>query len=150
MKLKQLSIFLENKPGALSAACRLLAKAQINIQTCTLADTQQFGILRLIVPDWERAEEVLGKNGYVVKLTEVVAIEVEDQPGGLAAILEALEGTGINVEYMYAFAGSHKALLVFRFDKPDEAIKHLQAKGIKVTGRDEILKALGGQGKVSK
>jgi hypothetical protein len=143
MKLKQLSIFLENKPGALSAACRLLAKGQINIQNCTLADTQQFGILRLIVQDWERAKDLLEKNGCVVKLTEVVAIDVEDQPGGLANILDALDGTGINVEYMYAFAGSQKVVLVFRFDKPDEAIKQLQAKGIKVTGKDELFKAIG-------
>jgi hypothetical protein len=147
MKIKQLSVFLENKPGSLSAACRLLAKGKINLQTCTLADTQQFGILRLIVQDWERAKEMLEKNGCVVKVTEVVAIDVDDQPGGLATILEALEGTSINVEYMYAFAGSQKALLVFRFDKPDEAIKQLQTKGIKVTGRDELSKALGVQPK---
>lgn len=147
MKLKQLSIFLENKPGALSAACRLLAKGQINIQTCTLADTQQFGILRLIVQDWERAKQLLEKNGCVVKLTEVVAIEVEDQPGGLAKILEALDGTGVNVEYMYAFTGSDKGLLVFRFDKPDEAIKQLQAKKIKIAGHDELFKTLGAKGK---
>ncbi len=147
MKLKQLSVFLENKPGALSAACRLLAHAGVNIQTCTLADTQQFGILRLVSPDWEHAKQVLEKNGCVVKVTEVVAIEVEDQPGGLAAILEALEPSGINVEYMYAFAGSHRALLVFRFDKPDEAITQLQSKGIKVAARDELFKSLGQQGK---
>jgi hypothetical protein len=141
MKLKQLSIFLENKPGSLSAACRLLSQAQVNIQTCTLADTQQFGILRLVVQDWEAAKQVLEKNGCVVKLTEVVAIEVEDQPGGLASILEALEGTGINVEYLYAFAGIQKALLVFRFDKPDDAIAALKAKGIKVAAKDELFKA---------
>ena len=142
MKLNQLSIFLENKPGSLSAACRLLAQAKINIRTCTLADTQQFGILRLIVQDWENAKAVLEKNGCVVKVTDVVATEVDDRPGGLATILEALEPSGINVEYMYAFSGSHanKALLVFRFDKPDAAIAALQAKGIKVTSREELFK----------
>jgi len=144
MKLKQLSIFLENRPGSLSAACRLLAKASINISTCTLADTQQFGILRLVVQEWERAKQVLEKNGCVVKVTDVVAVEVEDQPGGLATILEAIEPVKLNVEYMYAFAGSHKALLVFRFDEPDKAIAAMQAKGIKVTSREEVFKALAG------
>ncbi len=146
MKLKQLSVFLENQPGALSAACRVLAQARINIQTCTLADTQKFGILRLIIQDWEKAKSVLETNGCVVKVTEVVALEVADEPGGLAAILEALEPSGVNVEYMYAFTGSHQALLVFRFDNPDRAITALQAKGIKVAKGEELFKATGAKG----
>src|ERR1035441_4495452 len=92
MKIKQLSVFLENKPGALSAPCRLLAKAGINIQTCSLADTREFGILRLVVEDTEKARRLLQRNGFAVKVTEVIALEVADQPGGLAAILDALEG----------------------------------------------------------
>src|SRR5512135_2638248 len=103
MTIKQLSIFLENKPGALSAPCRLLADAGINILTFALADTQQFGILRLLVAEWEKARELLEKSGYVVKLTEVVAIEVPDVPGGLAALLEIVERARVNVEYVYAF-----------------------------------------------
>src|SRR5512136_831771 len=103
MKLNQLSVFLENKPGALSAPCRLLAQAGINIQTFSLADTQQFGILRLMVHDWAQAKALLEKQGYVVKVTEVVALEVPDRPGGLADLLELVERAGINVEYMYAF-----------------------------------------------
>ncbi len=144
MKLNQLSVFLENKPGALSAPCRLLAKARINIESCSLADTQQFGILRLVIADWERARDLLVKNGYTVKVTEVVAIEVTDEPGGLASILEALEPAGINVEYMYALTikEKNKALLVFRFDQPDRAITNLQSKGIPVVSTREVFDRL--------
>lgn len=150
MKLNQLSVFLENKPGALSAACRLLADGRINIQTCTLADTQKFGILRLVLQEWEKAKEVLEKNGFAVKVTEVVAVEVADRPGGLAEVLEVLEKAKINVEYMYAFTTRQKteALLVFRFDHPDAAIKALQAKGINVVETKEVFKQLApGKGK---
>jgi hypothetical protein len=131
MKIKQLSLFLENKPGHLSAICRAMAKANINIATLSLADTQQFGILRLIVEDWEKARDVLEKAGFVVNVTEVVATEVDDRPGGLAEILEILEKGKINVEYMYAFAAysGKKAVLVLRFDDPDAAVKHLSQSG---------------------
>lgn len=134
MKIKQLSVFLENKPGRLSEPCGVLAKAGVNILTLSLADTQQFGIMRLIVRDWEKAMKVLTDAGCVVKVTEVVAIEVEDRPGGLAEILEVIETASINIEYMYAFTfrRGDKAVLVFRFDDPDSAVKELQAKGVNV------------------
>jgi hypothetical protein len=136
MKLQQLSVFLENKPGQLKTACDLLAKEQINIQTLSLADSKQFGILRLIVPDWQRAQGVLEQNGFVVKPTEVVAVEVANRPGGLADILGPIETAGLNVEYMYAFAfgcspaRGDQAILVFRFSDADAAIQKLQAAGI--------------------
>jgi hypothetical protein len=144
MKLNQLSVFLENKPGALSAPCRLLANAGINIQTFALADTQQFGILRLMVHDWAKAKELLEENGYVVKVTEVVALEVPDCPGGLASLLEILERAKINVEYMYAFTVKQegRGLLAFRFDDPDEAIRALQANSINVVGMLDLVKRL--------
>jgi hypothetical protein len=134
MKLHQLSVFLENKPGRLSEPCTVLADAGINILTLSLADTQQFGILRLIVRDWQKGQEVLEKAGCVVKVTEVVAIEVADKPGGLATILKALEAEKVNIEYMYAFTfrSEDKAVLVFRFDDPDEAVRRLQDKDINV------------------
>ena len=140
MKLKQLSVFLENKPGTLSAACRLLGDAKVNIQTFALADTQQFGILRLIVREWERAKLTLEKNGFVVKTTDVVAVEVADRPGGLAEVLEVIEQTRINVEYMYAFTIKHNrnGWLVFRFDNPDAAIAALLAKGLKVVEAEQL------------
>ncbi len=134
MKINQLSVFLENKPGHLSETCRTLAKAGINIMTLSLADTEQFGIMRLIIRDWPRAKAALEEAGSVVRVTEVVAIEVEDRPGGLADILEAIESGGFNIEYMYAFTFGRKdkAILVFRFDDPDPVIKLLQDKGINV------------------
>ncbi len=140
MKIHQLSMFLENKPGRLSEPCRLLAEAGINILTLSVADTQQFGILRLIVPDWEQAKGVLEKAGAVVNVTEVVATEVEDRPGGLAAILDIIETARLNIEYMYAFTfrSGDRAVLVFRFDNPDLAVAALQAKGVNIIGGVEL------------
>ena len=134
MKLKQLSLFLENLPGRLSKPCRVLAEAGVNIVTMSLADTQQFGILRLIVGDWEKAKSVLEKAGCVVNVVEVVALEVDDKPGGLAKILEIIDGIGANIEYMYAFTfrRTDKAMLVFRFEDPDKAIAQFQSKGVNV------------------
>ena len=146
MKIKQLSVFLENKPGALSAPCRLLAKARINIQTCSLADTREFGILRLVVEDTEKAKRLLQRNGFAVKVTEVIALEVDDRPGGLAAILDALEGTGINVEYAYSLAGRTKghALLLFRFSDPNAALQVLKQRNINTVGSEELTRRLKG------
>jgi hypothetical protein len=132
MKVKQLSVFLENKPGSLGRPVKLLARSKVNILTLSLADTQQFGILRLIVQDWEKAMKLLVKNGFVVKVTDMVAIEVSDAPGGLSDILAALEKTHVNLEYMYGFTlhKERKGMLVFRFDDPDRAIEALQEKKI--------------------
>jgi len=144
MKLKQLSLFLENLPGRLNTPIRALAEAGINIVTLSLADTQQFGILRLIVRDWEKAKLVLEKAGCVVNVVDVVAIEVPDQPGGLAKVLEAIDQTGANIEYMYAFTfrKGDKAVLVFRFEDADAAIEALQNKGVNVIGGVELYKRM--------
>jgi hypothetical protein len=144
MKVKQLSLFLENKPGTLSRPMQLLAKAKINIFTLSVADTQHFGILRIIVRDWEKAKKLLEKNGCVVKVTDVIAIEVSDRPGGLAEILLALEKAGINLEYMYAFTlkRESKGMLVFRFDDPDSALKVLEKNSIEVVAGEELFKRL--------
>ena len=144
MKVKQLSLFLENKPGALSRPMQLLAKAKMNILTLSVADALHFGILRLIVRDWEKAKKMLEKNGCVVKVTDVIAIEVSDRPGGLAEILDILEKAGLNLEYMYAFTlkRESKGMLVFRFDDPDRAIEALQKKKINVVSGVELFKRL--------
>jgi len=132
MRIPQLSLFIDNKPGHLIVPCRLLADAGINIVTLSLADTKQFGILRLIVREWQRAREVLEAAGLVVAVTEVLAIEVQDRPGGLVELLAIFEETGINVEYMYAFTArlGNRAVLVFRFDDLDAAITALTRAGI--------------------
>jgi hypothetical protein len=140
MKIQQLSLFLENKPGHLSSICRCLSKAGLNILTLSLADTQQFGILRLIIRESQKAKQILEQQGYVVSVTEVVATEVDDRPGGLAEILEIIEESKTNIEYMYAFTfrRGNKAILVFRFDDPDAAIRLLQSRGRNVLGPVEL------------
>jgi len=140
MKITQLSIFVENKPGRLIAPCRALAEAGINVRALSLADTQRYGILRMIVSDPQAAQKVLEQAGFMVKATEVVAVEVPDRPGGLAQILAALEDTSINIEYMYAFpfGRGENAVLIFRFDNPDAAIKQLQAAGVSMIMRKEL------------
>jgi hypothetical protein len=134
MKILQISVFLENHPGRLSTLCRILADAGINLSTLTLAETGEFGLLRLITPDPEKAQRVLAGAGYAVTTTEVVALQVPDRPGGLASVLHALEASGISVEYMYAFAmrAGGDAVMVFRFDDMDHAIAVLQAAGVNV------------------
>jgi len=145
VKIQQLSVFLENQPGQIVKPCRLLASEGINIRTLSVADTKQFGILRMIVSDWRRATQLLQDAGYVVNVTEVVAIEVPDEPGGLSRVLEVLENSPINVEYMYSFAFGCRdtAVMIFRFDQSDAAIKLLQAAGISVVESVEIYSRAG-------
>jgi hypothetical protein len=140
MKIQQLSLFLENKPCQILQPCRLLAGADIDIRTLSVADTKQFGILRLIVSDWKRARQLLEDNGYVVNVTEVVAIEVPDRPGGLSEVVGVFENSAVNIEYMYAFTFGRvgRAVLIFRFDDPDAAIGLLQAAGINVVDGVEV------------
>ena len=140
MKLQQLSLFLENSPGQLRPPIDALARAGINIVTLSLADTQQFGILRLIVPDWQQARTVLERAGCIVKVNEVLAIEVANQPGGLKRILEVVDRAGLNIEYMYAFTEKRgdKAMLVFRFTDPDAALTALKTAKINVLGEVDL------------
>lgn len=146
MKVKQLSLFLENKPGSLSRPVKLLAKAKLNILTLCIADTQQFGILRFVVRDWEKAKQVLEKDGFVMKVSDLVAIEVADEPGGLADILETVERVQVNLEYMYGFTlrKEGKGVLAFRFNDPDRAIAALQKKGINPVRSVDLFKRLEG------
>jgi hypothetical protein len=136
MKIKQLSIFSENKPGHVLEPCRLLAGEGIDIRALSLADTQRFGILRIVVSDWQRAKTLLEGAGSVVKVTDVVAVEVPDRPGGLVHVLEVFQGSSINIEYMYAFPflRGERAVLIFCFDHPAEAIARLEASGVNVIG----------------
>jgi hypothetical protein len=140
MKLHQISVFLENKPGQVRNACQLISEAGINVLTLSLADSKQFGIMRIIVREWEQAKQLLEQNGWVVKVTEVLAIEVADQPGGLTEILTALEREDLNLEYLYAFTfgRANRAVLIFRFEDPDRAIAMLQSQGISVIDPVEL------------
>jgi len=134
MKIHQLSLFLENQPGQVLEACRILAQANIDLRALALADAQQFGILRLIVSDWRAGQKALTDAGLVVNITEVVVVEVPDHPGGLMQLLNLLDGSGINIEYMYTFTFDHgdEAVLVCRFSETDRAIEILQASEINV------------------
>ena len=142
MKLKQLSLFLENRPGHLLNACRIIADAGLNVETMTLADTEQYGILRILVRDWEKGLALFESCGIVVKVTDVLAVCVPDQPGGLAGLLAAFTGSDINIEYMYGF-NSHidgKAIIVLRLDRPDEAIQLLEKAHVHVLSREEVFR----------
>lgn len=134
MKVEQISVFLENKAGRLAEVTNTLATNEINIRALSLADTTDFGILRLIVDNSEKAKSVLKDKGFTVGKTNVVAVEVEDKPGGLNYILDTLGNNGINVEYMYAFVmpGSTNATLIFRFDKTDQAVEILSQNNIPI------------------
>ena len=140
MKIKQISLFIENKPGSLNTVCQILAHNNINIRTLSLADTEQFGILRLLVKDWDKAKAELEKAGLVVKVTEVLALPVDDRVGGLAAVVEVLDRNALNVEYMYAFTfgKDDRAVMVFRFEDPDKALDALSKEDIDVIESVEL------------
>jgi hypothetical protein len=132
MSVKQISVFLENKKGRLADVTRILAAESVNIRALSLADTADFGVLRIIVNDPERCLAVLKKASFVAQVTEVVAIEVEDTPGGLSRILEKLDAAGVNVEYMYAYVEKSRdnAVVICRIDDRERAATVLRGAGI--------------------
>ena len=140
MQVEQISVFLENKTGRLSEVTGILSEAGVNIRALALADTSDFGVLRLIVDNNEKAVAVLKENGFTVGKTEVVAVEVEDKPGGLHNILKTLRGQGINVEYMYAYVRhtGKDAVMIFRFDNIQGAVDVLKKNGIAVIDGDRL------------
>lgn len=140
MKIEQISIFLENKSGRLAEITELLAQAGVNIRALSLADTADFGILRLIVNNPSKAMTILKETGFTVTKNEVVAVSVPDRPGGLYSILATLRGKNINVEYMYAFVQKSEgnAVLIFRFDDIDKAVAELSAAGVRTLSTGEM------------
>lgn len=140
MKVEQISVFLENKPGGLEKVTRILRDAGINIRTLAVADTSDFGIVRLIVNDVEKATGVLRESGFTVSRTTVVAVEVPDRPGGLHGILEVIAKENINIAYMYAFVekSGENAVMLFRFDQQNRAIDVLTKSGIAVLSGEKL------------
>lgn len=140
MKVEQISIFIENKSGRLAEVTRILGEAEVNIRALSLADTSDFGILRLIVDQTDKAKETLKSEGFTVSKTEVVAVEVPDKPKGLFSILEILENGSVNVEYMYAFVErcGENAVIIFRFDDIESAIKVLLENDITVLKGERV------------
>ena len=142
MKLTQLSVFLENREGRLARVARILGEANINIVAMSLADTSDFGILRMIVNDVEKAQEVLRLNNFTCAKTAVIAADVPNVPGGLATVLELIDRSKLNIEYMYALSEPHtgKTALIFRFDDLDKALAEFQADGIAMLSAADLLK----------
>jgi hypothetical protein len=132
MSVRQISIFLENKKGRLAEVTRLLAARGVNIRALSLADTADFGVLRIIVDDPDACLAALKTNGIIAQVTEVLAVETEDKPGGLSQVLAALEGAGLNVEYMYAYVEKKKAnaIVICKIDDKDRAAAVLKENGI--------------------
>ena len=133
MAIKQLSVFVENKEGKLREITDILAKAGIDIRALSIADTSEFGILRLIVRDPHKAKALLEKNGFVATINDVVGVEINDRPGGLAEIVRLFAERGINMEYMYAFLTrtENKAYLVVRVDDASEVETLLESEKIR-------------------
>ncbi len=140
MKITQISIFLENRKGRLYEVCKLLGENDINIRALTIAETESFGVLRIVVDKSDQAIKLLRDNHFVANFTEVVAIEVPDKPGGLASILKILAENDANVEYMYGFVEkfSDKALLVMRFEDTDFAQQILAKHNIRIVASKDI------------
>ena len=140
MKITQISVFLENRKGRLFEVCSLLGENNINIRALTIAETESFGVLRIVVDNSDVAVKLLKDSGFVANLTHVVAVEVGDKPGGLASVLKIFADNDVNIEYMYGFVEkfSDKALLVFRFADTDLAQQILAKNDIKVVTEKEI------------
>lgn len=139
MYVVQISIFLENKVGRLAEVTKTLFKADINIKALALADTSEFGILRLIVNDPQNAQEVLKKAGFTVGTTDVIAVEVPHTPGGLNAIVDMVGTAGANIEYMYGFpCKSDNAVMIFRFDNLDTALEVLKANKFTILEASQV------------
>ena len=143
MQIRQISIFLANEPGQLSAICRALADANINIATLSLADTSDFGIVRMIVDDHEKAKRILTEQGHIVNVREVVAVCVPDRPGGMAEVMSVLDAAGANIEYSYAFSfhKAERAVLVFRFTDNEKAAAALAEAGYVTLNEQEAIEA---------
>ncbi len=140
MKIAQLSVFVENREGRLADIMGILAGAGINIRALSLADTKDFGVLRMIVDGPDKAIAVLKAKDIVVKTTDIIAVEVEDRPGGLSKVLNVFKKAKINIEYMYAFVekNNSNAVMVFRVEKPGDAVKKI--KGVKILSAEDVYK----------
>jgi hypothetical protein len=140
MRVQQIAVFLENKSGRLAEITSILAENGINIRALSVADTADFGILRLIVDKVDLAEQALRAGGFTVGKTNVIAVEVPDRTGGLASVLKSIKEANLNVEYMYAFVNKtgENAVLIFRFEEMDRAIETLLKDGFTILESQQI------------
>ena len=140
MKIKQLSIFLQNKMGSLSKPLEILSNADVNIRAMCMADTSEFGILRLVVDDPLKGKEALEENNFLVKITEIIGVEMNDAPGGLTSVLKIIKDNEIDLEYLYAFTHEKagKAILLLHSDDIDELISALEKNDIVIVPAEEV------------
>ena len=140
MTVKQISVFLENKPGALAEFTKILEKSNIDLRALSLAESEDFGIVRVIVDDPFNAIQILKDEGYVCSITKVIAVEIEDKPGALVRMLNILGDNKVNLEYSYAFLAKkeNSAFMVFRVADNEKAIRVLTQNGIKLYEQDEL------------
>lgn len=139
MSVKQISVFIENKKGALAQATRYIAEHDINLKALSIADTQDYGILRIICDNSAKANEVLREGGYITIVNDVLAAAITDKPGSLASILEILSESGIIVEYTYAFLSNKTgAYMIFRVDDNQKAAAALAGAGIKTVNEEDL------------
>jgi len=140
VKVRQVSVFLENKSGRLYEVCRRLAEAEVNIRALSIAETADYGVMRLIVSDPGKAMRVMAENDITVSETEVIAVEVPDEPGGLAGVLAPLYDANVNIEYLYCFVekSGESAIVVFRVEQLEEAIRALQGGGFTVMREEDV------------
>lgn len=140
MTVKQISAFLENKPGALAAFTRILQNSEIDLRALSLAETEDFGIVRVIVDDPFKTMQILKEEGYVCSLTKVLAITFEDKPGALVKVLNLLGDADVNLEYSYAFLAkkANSACMIFRVADNEKAIKVLTSNGIRPLCQDDL------------
>jgi len=141
MKTKQISIFIENRSGRLAKITTALGNANVNIRAMSLADTSDFGILRLLVNNTQKAKATLVDHGFTVRISEVIAVAIPDIPGALGNLLSIMEHAGLNVEYMYAFVEKNmdQAVIIFHFDDTDKAIETLMENDINVVEESTLL-----------
>ncbi|KAF1085371.1 acetolactate synthase 3 regulatory subunit [Sporotomaculum syntrophicum] len=140
MKVKQISVFLENEKGRLAQVTKVLGDNNINIRAMSIADTADFGILRIIVSDPDKAIRLLKEANFTGSTTDVIAVEIKDEPGGLANVLDLLQQADINIEYLYAFVqkASNAALVVVKVEQIDKAIEVLQKKDINILPGSQV------------
>jgi len=140
MKIKQLSIFLQNKMGSLAKPLEVLTVTDVNIRAMCMADTSEFGILRLVVDNPEKGKEALEQNNFLVKMTEIIGVEMNDTPGGLTSVLKTIRDNNIDLEYLYAFTHdkADKAILLLHADDIDKLIEVLQNSNITIVPSEEV------------
>ncbi len=140
MNVSQLSVFVENRPGHLQGVLKILAEANINIITLTIAETSDFGILRMIVSNTSSAAEVLKREHITCSTTEVLAIEIDDKPGALYRAVDTFSKRNLNIEYMYAFneKRNNKCVMIFRFDDIESAKTALIEEGYSIVRKQDI------------